>query len=194
MGDPQIQSGSKEVARELFAGQFIDAAAGTPEGEFVDADDDGDFGDIPVTDGVFDNREGKDEFAGGLTIIGTNDRYNTLASVDNIYMHELGHVLGGIHPSKEVDTEDAEFTVPEGTEGVMCKDSCIDVGFIFQPITSMLGEQKGESILRARQYSGPSKNRILSLDYDHRDKEDGDPEDGNEARNLTSVSTAASDK
>jgi hypothetical protein len=38
--------------RNIVAGQFIDAAAGTPEGESFDTDDDGDFGDAPVTSNI----------------------------------------------------------------------------------------------------------------------------------------------
>lgn len=37
--------------RNIVAGQFIDAAAGTPEEEFEDTDDD-DFEDAPVTSNI----------------------------------------------------------------------------------------------------------------------------------------------
>jgi hypothetical protein len=47
-GDPDSQRG----VREVVAGQFVDAAEGTPEGESFDTDDDGDFGDAPVTSNI----------------------------------------------------------------------------------------------------------------------------------------------
>jgi hypothetical protein len=105
---------------------------------------------------------------------------------NNRQIHELGHVLGAIHPG--ADSRKDEFEVPDGTEGVMCKDTCVkDLDFLAQPIISVLDESSRDSILMSEYYSEPSRHRILNISYDHRDF--GDP--GNRPRNLTSVSTAS---
>jgi hypothetical protein len=112
-------------------------------------------------------------------------------------MHELGHVLGAIHPGT---SDDNAISVPEGKSGVMCKDSCapgfvgreglestinkiVLSGTVFGPENVDLPDKRW--IFNARFYSEPNKKRILELDDDYMD--------GNgEARNLTSVATATS--
>jgi len=192
----------QEDIRGTVAGQFIDARAGPPEGD--------EDKDRPWKSGVFDDEV---ELTGGVTILGTNDPgiATNPETAPNIYMHELGHILGGIHPGDTA--EQSEFKV-EG-DGVMCKDSCAKEnierigleaaisrgllsGTIFGPNEVDLPE--AQLILNAEFYSEDNKHRILNLDYDYMDAEDPidikegeNPADSiNRDRNLTSVATAAS--
>jgi hypothetical protein len=165
-----------------FFRQYIDARSGTAEGERYSG---------PLREeGTFDDEV---ELTGGVTIVGTNDPpgVTNLDTVPNIYMHELGHVLGAIHPN---DTSAvSRFEVSSGTTGVMCKTSCVT--------SSALPFGDEGDILTVESFSSENKDRILNLDYDYKDADEDDPysrrnddPDGsvNEARNLTSVATAAS--
>jgi hypothetical protein len=98
------------------------------------------------------------ELTGGVTIVGTNDPpgVTNLDTVPNIYMHELGHVLGAIHPN---DTSAvSRFEVSSGTTGVMCKTSCLG--------SSALPFGDEGDILTAEFFSPENKDRVLNLDYD----------------------------
>lgn len=108
-------------------------------------------------------------------------------------MHELGHVLGAIHPNST--SKDNYFEVPRGTTGVMCKTSCVE--------SSALPFGEEGDILTAEFFSSENKDRILSLDYDYKDADEPlddlrDNDEGpfdstlNEPRNIGTVSTAAS--
>jgi hypothetical protein len=185
--------------RDVVAGQFIDARSNTAEGETYGSDQ-------PLeSKGSFDDEV---ELTGGVTIIGTDDPVTTPGTVDNIYTHELGHVLGAIHPGS--DSESNSFEVPYGTDGVMCKYSCAidqatEIGLerLINELISRSpagGERvdiadevsEREYILNSERYSKENKKRILDIGYDYKD-DGGSPEAGGEniARNLTSVSTAA---
>jgi hypothetical protein len=180
MGDTEPNSLGDRI-RGRLAGQYIDAAEGTAEGE-----------------GVFD---GDFELTGGVTIIGTNDPIfvTNPETVDNFYMHELGHVLGAIHP-KNTDGDGTQFEVPSGRPGVMCKDSCIGISierYIERGLLSTSGtiEIPGTSIINSMNFVDENEFRILNLDYDYMDE--GGPDEGpfdsvNRQRNLASVATAAS--
>jgi hypothetical protein len=102
-------------------------------------------------------------------------------------MHELGHVLGAIHPG-DLDGDGTRFEVEPGEDGVMCKDTCTNLDdtdiTVGVDVTSVFPSNK--NIFTADFYSEPNKNRILNIDRDHKDDE-GD------ARNLATVSTAASE-
>jgi hypothetical protein len=172
-----------------FFRQYIDARSGTAEGERYSG---------PLREeGTFDDEV---ELTGGVTIVGTNDPpgVTNLRTVDHIYMHELGHVLGAVHPNnQDSPSSSEEFGIEPRTGGAMCKDSCID------PLNDGFGvddlvDPPEESILTGEFYAEPNKNRILNLDYDYKDgtpdtKEDEPPQGSiNRARNLTSVATATS--
>jgi hypothetical protein len=107
-------------------------------------------------------------------------------------MHELGHVLGAIHPD-DPDGDGTRFEVPSGTPGVMCKDSCAGFFVLEQYIEGKIlvpgggpiqVELPGTSIANSMNFVDENEFRILNLDYDYRDDE-------GEARNLSSVATAA---
>jgi hypothetical protein len=176
MGTAQ-SSGIRGELIDIFSDQYVDARSGTPEGERYPG---------PLqSDGTFDDDY---ELTGGVTIIGTNDPpvATDIGSVDNIYMHELGHVLGAIHPNDTIE-EDEDFELPENEPGVMCKAA-----------TCALVSR--EWILNSKFYSEPNKDRILNLYYDQKDADnpldknkDEDPDGSiNEARNLGTVAKAAS--
>ncbi|MDZ7688613.1 MAG: hypothetical protein U5J64_07825 [Halobacteriales archaeon] len=165
-----------------FFREYIDARSGTAEGERYPG---------PLQEeGTFDSDV---ELTGGVTMVGTKDPdiATNPDTVPNIYMHELGHVLGAIHPN---DTSAvSRFEVPSGTNGVMCKTSCL--------ASSTLPFGDEGDILTAEFFSPENKDRILYLDYDYKDADKDDPYDRenddplgstNEPRNLTSVATAAS--
>ncbi|MDZ7688608.1 MAG: lamin tail domain-containing protein [Halobacteriales archaeon] len=171
-----------------FFREYIDARSGTAEGERFSG------GNPLREEGTFDDEV---ELTGGVTIVGTNDPDVTNPeTVPNIYMHELGHVLGAIHPGST--SEDSEFAVPSGTTGVMCKTSCLG--------SSALPFGDEGDILTAEFFSSENKDRILYLDYDYKDADDPlddlrDNDEGpfdstlstlNEPRNIGTVSTAAS--
>jgi len=189
MNDPDPDD-SSELVRNIVAGQFIDAVSGTPEGENRGSG---------WEQGSFNNQI---ELTGGTTLIGTNDPATNPETAPNYYMHELGHVLGGIHPDSSAEKE--EFEVPSGKPGVMCKDSRITSlssnNFFLQPILAAINRDERVSILTAEYYSEPSKYRMLNIDYDFKDaedpidnKQDQEPEGSiNEARNIKGVATAAS--
>ena len=187
MGDPG------DAIRDRVAGQFIDAVSGTAEGE---------EGRGSFSTGKYDDDY---ELTGGVTLIGTDDPATNARTVDNYYMHELGHVLGAIHP-KDDDGDGTRFEVPSGTEGVMCKTSCasINVGleaYIEQLILNgrefeLVDEEDPdpEWIINSMSYSRENEHRIINIDYDFKDDEDIENPLGstNEARNLATVATAAS--
>jgi len=178
MGDPD------DGVRSRVAGQYIDAAEGTAEGT------------------VFNEEY---ELTGGVTIIGTNDPrlITNPETVDNYYMHELGHVLGAIHPSNG-DGDGTRFEVPSNTPGVMCKDDCAGTFVLEQFIESQIilfpgsgpiqEELPGTTIANSMNFADENEFRILNLDYDYMDDEfaQDPPESTNEARNIISVATAAS--
>lgn len=196
MGDPD------DGLRGRVAGQFIDAAEGTPEGDSGRA--------------VFDDEV---ELTGGATIIGTDDPelVTNPETVDNYYMHELGHVLGAIHPSN-TDGDGTRFEVPSNTPGVMCKDDCAGLFILEQYIEGEIlvpgagpiqVELPGTSIANSMNFVDENEFRIRELDYDYMDADDplSDPRDNdegpsddtlsgpntlNEPRNISTVSTAAS--
>jgi len=170
--------------------EYIDARSGTAEGE--------DFPGPLQEDGTFDDEV---ELTGGITMMGTKDPNiaTNPETVPNIYMHELGHVLGAIHPNST--SKDNYFEVPRGTTGVMCKTSCVS--------SSLLPFGDEGDILTAEFFSSENKDRILRLDYDYKDADDplNDLRDNNEGpsddtltgsntlnepRNIGTVSTAAS--
>jgi len=181
--------------------QFADVAAGTPE-------DEPDEGNAPWEQGTFDDQV---ELTGGVTIVGTNepDFGTSTETVDNYYLHELGHVLGAIHPKQDAD--ESEFEVPPDEPGVMCKESCkVEAGTRITAesyINTVIGrgspvanfnpdvDLPTETILDSYSFSEANRERILNLNYDHRDgdgEKSFEPPDGeNPVRNLTTVATAA---
>jgi hypothetical protein len=80
-----------------------------------------------------------------------------------------------------------EFGIKPGTERVMCKRSCLDVDGLGSTLDEVFAPDT--NIFTANFYSELNKDRILKLDDDYMDDEGGKNE-GGEARNLTSVTTA----
>jgi hypothetical protein len=77
---------------------------------------------------------------GSTTIIGITD-FEARASLGNtvelLYIHEIGHVLGAKHPR--------DSTIRDGTSGIMCKYTC---------------PPPKDNIYTTRSFSGPNKERI----------------------------------
>jgi len=196
-GQPMADPGADPVLDEA-AGQFIDASSGTAEGDR--GNDKFDSG------GKYDDDY---ELTGGVTIIGTDDPATTPETADNYYLHELGHVLGAIHPKQDAD--ESEFEVPPDEPGVMCKESCkVEAGTRITAesyINTVIGrgspvanfnpdvDLPTGTILDSYSFSEANRERILNLDYDHKDgdgEKSFEPPDGeNPVRNLTTVATAA---
>jgi len=172
--------------------QFADVAAGTPE-------DEPDEGNAPWEQGTFDDQV---ELTGGVTIVGTNepDFGTSTETVDNYYLHELGHVLGAIHPKQDAD--ESEFEVPPDEPGVMCKESCkVEAGTRITAesyINTVIG--RGSPVANFNpdvdlpmNFADENEFRILNLDYDYMDRGPEPPNGENTDRNVTSVATAATD-